>query len=664
MLIHYNDKSSKRLETIMQHSALSIISLLGFWTLFNCPVKAQSQKEYIYHGEKLVAVESCSYTLSATSANFSAAEGIGSFNVTAQGPCSWFAASNDAWITIMGGSGNGNGTVSYSVAANDQDARTGTISIAGQSFTIIQATGSVPQPTCLTFDPVMGFAGVDPSNLDICNGANMSVWVRYNFTPWPGRPEEAMIGIEDFAGTTDSTGRIVRNPLPQDTIPGTSVVTAIRNSLNSEWYQLPTPYPQFVTRPAKPTSFLINGSTSFTVNLPGTTSESAGNSQNQEVNAEYHMTQPNSGPNGSFSFPMNSNGQYPSDLHPCEVGDTSYGFTGVRNQLDSDPIAWTTVNTNLTYSRGSTCPDFAITPYSPTITVSNPGQPTHHQLSISPIREFAYPISLSVKDLPSGVTGTFSPNPVNPSQISTLTINTPSYLAPGNYNFSVTASVEDINSGGYFSRSTPATLYVPPQPTCFGYNSTIGFAGIDPSHMYACDAPNMTVEVQYTWESWTGGSSQGEDIAGTTDAAGWIYRWLPQNTAPGTSYITAYRNALRTDWVVLSPPYPQFKVRPPKPTEFMVAPATLQLPGEQWISAGNEQYQTIVEEAQNPNPPGGSAEYALGLDQFGYWSTSLPCDVIIPGTYVFNKVRNQLDPGEDAWLGLSGKTQTIVACQP
>lgn len=54
--------------------------------------------------------------------------------------CAWTAVSNNGWITITGGSsGNGNGNITYSVAANlNPTQRIGTITAAGQTFTITQ----------------------------------------------------------------------------------------------------------------------------------------------------------------------------------------------------------------------------------------------------------------------------------------------------------------------------------------------------------------------------------------------------------------------------------------------------------------------------------------------------------------------------------------------
>ncbi|MBF8277623.1 MAG: hypothetical protein HW390_2696 [Candidatus Brocadiaceae bacterium] len=84
---------------------------------------------------------SCSYTLSPTSQTFSAGGGAGTVGVTSSsGSCGWTAVSNTAWVTITaGGSETGNGTVYYSVSANtSKTLRTGTITIAEQSFTVTQ----------------------------------------------------------------------------------------------------------------------------------------------------------------------------------------------------------------------------------------------------------------------------------------------------------------------------------------------------------------------------------------------------------------------------------------------------------------------------------------------------------------------------------------------
>jgi hypothetical protein len=62
--------------------------------------------------------------------------------VTAGAGCTWTAVSNVSWITITAGaSGSGGGTVSYSVApyGGPPKNRTGTMTIAGLTFSVKQS---------------------------------------------------------------------------------------------------------------------------------------------------------------------------------------------------------------------------------------------------------------------------------------------------------------------------------------------------------------------------------------------------------------------------------------------------------------------------------------------------------------------------------------------
>ncbi|MBF8275473.1 MAG: hypothetical protein HW390_546 [Candidatus Brocadiaceae bacterium] len=84
----------------------------------------------------------CAYTISPTSKSFTSGGGTGSVSVGVKSSnCSWTAVSNATWITVTsGGSGTGNGRVVYSVSANTgTSARTGTMTIAGKTFTVKQA---------------------------------------------------------------------------------------------------------------------------------------------------------------------------------------------------------------------------------------------------------------------------------------------------------------------------------------------------------------------------------------------------------------------------------------------------------------------------------------------------------------------------------------------
>ncbi len=87
----------------------------------------------------------CTFTISPTSTSVPAAGATGSITVTASdSSCSRTATSNDSFITVTSGAtGTGSGTVTYSVATNNSSSpRTGTITVAGQTFTVNQDPGA------------------------------------------------------------------------------------------------------------------------------------------------------------------------------------------------------------------------------------------------------------------------------------------------------------------------------------------------------------------------------------------------------------------------------------------------------------------------------------------------------------------------------------------
>jgi hypothetical protein len=84
----------------------------------------------------------CIYTIAPVSRAFTGAGGTDSVAVTTAAGCTWttqVAADSLSWLAITaGGSGSGNGTVQYIVASLFFGSRTGTITIAGRTFTVMQ----------------------------------------------------------------------------------------------------------------------------------------------------------------------------------------------------------------------------------------------------------------------------------------------------------------------------------------------------------------------------------------------------------------------------------------------------------------------------------------------------------------------------------------------
>jgi hypothetical protein len=137
----------------------------------------------------------CTYTLSATSATAAQGGAVGAtVNVTANPGCAWTAVSNSpGMITVASGTpGSGNGTVTYNVSANLSTFRAGTMTIAGQTFTVSQ-NGLGPtmnlDKTSLQFGATTsGTTFVAQTSAQIVrmtqSGAGTVTWTATSTQPW------------------------------------------------------------------------------------------------------------------------------------------------------------------------------------------------------------------------------------------------------------------------------------------------------------------------------------------------------------------------------------------------------------------------------------------------------------------------------------------------
>jgi hypothetical protein len=127
----------------------------------------------------------CTYSISPTSASFTASGGTGSVGVTTQSGCAWTATSGANWITFTPASGNGSGTVSYSAAANTgTSSRTAASTVAGLSFAVTEAASTKPPAATYTITASAGTGGsISPSgSVTVNSGANES----FSITPNSG----------------------------------------------------------------------------------------------------------------------------------------------------------------------------------------------------------------------------------------------------------------------------------------------------------------------------------------------------------------------------------------------------------------------------------------------------------------------------------------------
>jgi YD repeat-containing protein len=85
---------------------------------------------------------SCTYTMNLGGEAFAAAGGSGAINITANSGCAWTVSGAPSWVTFTNGSGSGNGSASYTVAANSATDRSASFTVAGQPYTVEQEGAS------------------------------------------------------------------------------------------------------------------------------------------------------------------------------------------------------------------------------------------------------------------------------------------------------------------------------------------------------------------------------------------------------------------------------------------------------------------------------------------------------------------------------------------
>jgi hypothetical protein len=136
----------------------------------------------------------CSYLVTPQSFNIPAAGSNGnSVSIQTQAGCPWTAVSNSAFITnVAPPNGNGSGSVVFNVAANAGGVRTGTLTVAGQTVTVNQATNC-------TFT-------VSPPTVNLSGGAQFSS-VNLTTQPacdWTGASNSAFISAVTPSGIGSS----------------------------------------------------------------------------------------------------------------------------------------------------------------------------------------------------------------------------------------------------------------------------------------------------------------------------------------------------------------------------------------------------------------------------------------------------------------------------
>jgi Putative binding domain, N-terminal/Viral BACON domain len=166
----------------------------------------------------------CTYSLSPSSAQLTAAGGSAFFAVNAADGCAWSASATVDWIAVTPpSSGTGTGGVQFAAAANAGAARVGTITVAGQTFTVNQDAACTPS---IAPDTIAVPAAASSQNVQIGSAAGCA-WTATSNVPW--------IAIASAsAGTGDATVQlaITANTGPPRT--GTATIASRTVTVNQD----------------------------------------------------------------------------------------------------------------------------------------------------------------------------------------------------------------------------------------------------------------------------------------------------------------------------------------------------------------------------------------------------------------------------------------------
>lgn len=166
------------------------------------------------------AAGSCSYSVTSGSLSVPGSGGTGVITVTAGSGCDWEAESTVPWITLTASeSGTGNGTVSFSVAANGASPRTGAIEVAGQMVNILQSASCAYTVSAsnLSF-PASGGSGVIS-----VSSASGCTWQAASSSSWVTLPGSV-------SGTGNGTVSFTLGP--NDGVPRAGAVVVAGNTLS------------------------------------------------------------------------------------------------------------------------------------------------------------------------------------------------------------------------------------------------------------------------------------------------------------------------------------------------------------------------------------------------------------------------------------------------
>jgi hypothetical protein len=168
--------------------------------------------------EYVGADPSCTYSLAPSSANVRDFGGFGFFSVNTGNSCEWIPVPSASWISIAQSGSRGPGGVGYTIQGNSGPARSGSIAVGGQTFSISQAG-------LVCYDSLNPTAARVPGS-----GGNVTVWVRSQpACSWTAVSNVSWVVVQSGA-TGQGRSAVVLNVLPNPSGFRSGTVTIAGNT--------------------------------------------------------------------------------------------------------------------------------------------------------------------------------------------------------------------------------------------------------------------------------------------------------------------------------------------------------------------------------------------------------------------------------------------------
>jgi hypothetical protein len=131
--------------TVNPTTGVVTVTNAGIGGTYNINVSAKDNCDLITVRSFVLTVSpACSFSLPSNSKVVGPAAASYIANVTATAGCRWTSVSNDPWISITAGANStGSGTFTFAVTANTAGTRSGTITVAGFTYTVTQTTNDL-----------------------------------------------------------------------------------------------------------------------------------------------------------------------------------------------------------------------------------------------------------------------------------------------------------------------------------------------------------------------------------------------------------------------------------------------------------------------------------------------------------------------------------------